>query len=102
MGFDFDVRHSDLIWCKRLKLLLQPVLSHHRRLTTVSARTVPVADLCGDSGQGCQPRHPGLRDAFFLVAQIASELAIAINPAAVRPGLPDQLGLTHIFLRRVP
>ena len=42
-----------------------------------------------------------LRDAFALVAQIVRQLAIAMNFAAVSPGLTDQFGLAQIFLRTV-
>ena len=42
-----------------------------------------------------------LRDAFALIVQIVRQLAVAIDLAAVGPGLADQLGLTRILLRAV-
>src|SRR6056297_318283 len=115
IGLDVDdVRHPDLIGPGRLEALLQPVLRHHRGLAAISAGTTPVADLRSNSGQRRQPGNPVLRDEFALVAQIVRQLApygdcqqsptgqwIAIDLAAVGPGLMGQFGLAKIFLRAV-
>ena len=102
MGLDVgDVGHPDLIRCRRLELLFQPVLSDDGWLPAVAARAAPVAHLRSDPGQRCQPRHPVRRDALALIAQIVRQLAVAVNLATVRPGLPDQLGLANVFPRTV-
>ena len=100
MGLDVgDVGDPDLIRCRRLELLFQLVLSDDGWLAAITARTTPVANLCDDPGQRCQPRHPVLGNLFSLIAQIVRQLAIAIDLAAVGPGLTDQFGRAQIFLR---
>src|SRR6056297_722989 len=107
-------RHPDLIRRGRIEALLQPVLGHHRGLATIPAGATLVAHLSSDPGQRRKAGNTVLRDAFTLVAQIVGQLApygdcqqsptgqwIAIDLAAVGPGLPDQLGLTCILLSTV-
>lgn len=94
-----DVSHPDPVGPGSLEPLLQPVLGHDRGLAAVATGTAPVADLRGVPGQRRQPGDPVLRDAFALITQIVRQLAMAVDLAAVGPGLTDQLGLTHILLR---
>ncbi|MEV8468917.1 hypothetical protein AB0T83_19395 [Fluviibacterium sp. DFM31] len=76
-------------------------LGHNIGLAAVSAGTAPVDHLSSDPGQRCTPGHPGLRNLLALIAQILCQLAVAMDLAAVRPGLPDQLGLARNLLRSV-
>jgi hypothetical protein len=99
VGLDVgDVGHPDLIGRRGLEPLLQPVLRHDGWLAAVAPGTAFVANLCGDPGQRRQARHSVLGYLLALIAQIVRQLAIAVDLAAVGPGLPDQLGLTRILL----
>ena len=102
VGLDIgDVGDPDLIGLRGAELLLQLVLSHDGRFAAIAARSALVAQLRSDPGQRRQTRHPVLGNLFAQVAQVVRQLAIAIDLAAVGPGLPDQLRLTRIFLRAV-
>ena len=102
MGLDVgDVGHPDLVWLGDVELLLQLVLGHDGWPAAIPAWTALVAHLRGDPGQRRPTRHSVLGNLFALVAQIVGQLAIAVDLAAVRPCLTDQLRLTRIFLRTV-
>ncbi len=77
---------------------VQGVCRDHGRLAAIPTGTTPVANLRGDSGQGRQPGDPVLANLFPLITQIVVQFAVAINLAAVSPGMTDQLGLPQIFL----
>jgi hypothetical protein len=100
VGLDVgDVRHPDLVGRIDLELPIQGVGCDNSRLSTISSGTALVADLGGDARKTSQPGDTILGNLFPLIAQIVSELAVAIDLATVRPGLPDQLGLTFILPR---
>ena len=102
MGLDLsDVGHPDLIGRSDLELLLQPVLGHDGWLATIPSRAPLKANLCSDPSEKCQTRHPVLGNLFALVTQAVRQLAIAIDFATGRSGMPDQLYLTRILLRTV-
>jgi hypothetical protein len=100
MGLDVgDVGHPDLVGRIDLELAVQPVGRDDSRLPAIPSRAALVADLGQDACKAGQPGDPVLRNPFPLIAQIVSQLAIAIDLAAVGPGLPDQLRLAHVVLR---
>lgn len=94
-----DVCHPDLVWRINLELPIQGVGRDHGRLATISPRTSLIADLGGDTRKASQPSDPVLGNLLPQVAQIVSQLAIAVNPAALGPGLPDQVRLPRIIPR---
>ena len=96
-----DVGHPDLIGPGRFEALFQPVLGHDSGLAAISAGTAPVANLRSDPGQRRQPGNTVPGNPFALIAQIVGQLAIAVDLAAVSPGLPNELSLTYILLRTV-
>ena len=69
------------------------------RLPTVSFRAALVADLGGDARKASQPGDPVPGNLLPLIAQVISELAIAVDLAAVELGLTDQLRLAQIVPR---
>ena len=84
MGLDAsDVGQPDLIGPRGMELLFQLVLRHVVRLATVPAGSASVVNLCGDTVQRREPRHPILGYLLALVAQIVCQLAIAVDPATL-------------------
>lgn len=102
MGLEVsDIGHPDLIGRSDLELLLQPVLSHDGWPSTIPSRAPSTANLRSEPSEKCQTRHLVLGNLFALITQAVRQLAIAIDLATGRPGMPDQLGLTCILLSTV-
>ena len=57
---------------------------------------LPIQD---DARKAGQPGDPVLRNLFPEIPQIVGALAIALNLAAIGPGLPDEVRLARIVLR---
>lgn len=72
-------------------------LVHNRWLAAIAAGAAPVADLRRDPGKLRQSGDPVRTDAFALFNQIIMQLAIAVDLAALRPGLVQQPGLTPVL-----
>ena len=94
-----DVRHPCLVWGCNIELPGQCVVDHLGWLAAVTARPALVADPRLDPGQAGKASHPVRAAGLTLVEQVVVQLAIAVNLAALFPGLPDQSGLPSIFLR---
>lgn len=91
--------HPDLVGRIHLELRFQDVGHDDRRLSTVSPRAALAADLGQDACKASQPGDTALGSLLSLIAQIISELAIAVDLTDVEPGLPDQLRLAEIVPR---
>jgi len=68
-----------------------------RRQAAIAARTALVADLCLDTRKSGQPGNAVRAAGLAVIQQVIVQLAVAINLAAVVPGLSDQLRLPSIF-----
>lgn len=94
-GLDIgSIGHPNPVRCINLKLTIQPIFSDDRRIDSISVRAAFVADLCCDTCQVGQTCKAFPRTVFTLIKKIIVQLAIAVNFAAGRPCLLDNLGLT--------
>jgi hypothetical protein len=87
----------DLVGRIHLELPVQGVGCDDSRLAAISPWATLVANLGQDACKAGQPGDPVLGNPFPLISQIISQLAIAIDLAALGPGLPDKVRLAHIF-----
>lgn len=100
VGLDVgDVGHPDLVGRIHLELPVQGVGCGDSRLAAISPWATLVANLGQDACKAGQPGDPVLGNLLPQIAQIVSELAIAIDLATVGPGLPDQFRLACIVPR---
>lgn len=96
-----DVRHPDTIRCFDVELPVEVLVDHDRRLASVAARTPLVADLRLDPCKLCQSGHAVRADTFFLLQKIVVQFAIAVDLAAVGPGIQQHLRLALVFNRPI-
>lgn len=94
-----NIGHPDLVRCLDVELPVESIIDHDRWLATITAGAAPVADLRLDTCKLSQSGYPVRTDALALFNQIVMQLAIAIDLAALRPSLLQQLGLAPVFLR---
>lgn len=93
------IGYPDLVRGLDVELPVESMIDHNRWLTAIAAEAAPVADLRLDPGKLRQSGDPVRTDAFALFNQIIMQLAIAVDLAALRPGLVQQLDLAPALLR---
>ena len=86
-----NIGHPNLVRGLDVELPVKSIIDHDRWLATITAGAAPVADLRLDTCKLSQSGYPVRTDALALFNQIVMELAIAIDLAALRPGLLQQL-----------
>ena len=92
-----DVRYPGGVWRMDVKLPGQGVVDHNRWLAAISTRPAPIADLGLDPGQPGQMRNAVGTTGLALIQKVIVQLAVAINLAALLPGILDQPGLADVL-----
>src|SRR5690606_29132233 len=98
-GFDIgDVGHPRSVRRIDVELPSQGVVDHHRWPAAIGAGSAPIANLGLDPGQSGQARNAVGTTGFTLVYQVVMQLAVAIDLAALLPGVINHSGLANVFL----
>ena len=92
-----DVRHPDTIRCFDVELPVEDIVDYEPRLASVAARTPLAADLRLDPCKLRQSGHAVRADTFSLLQKIVVQFAIAVDLAAVSPGIEQHLRLALVF-----
>ena len=94
-----DVRDPCPVRSLDVELPVERIIDNDGGAAAIFARTTFVTDLSLDPGKPCQTCDAVRAAHLSLIEQIVMKLAIAIDLAALGPGLPDQFGLADIVPR---